>query len=350
MTAAEATDAAAGRRRVRRAVIWTAAFVLGVPILLAFGAWLYIVRMPGQTGRGALAPLTPPQLEIRRRLERHVRELAGRIGERNSVHYGALEQAAAYVEAEMAALGYSVSSQPWTTADGQAFRNLEITSPGRARPSEVLVVGAHYDSNRGTPGADDNATGVAAVLELARLLRDEPHARTIRFVAFANEEIPFFGTADQGARRYVATVKARGDDVRSMLSIETIGYYATGAKTQLYPKPLNYFYPDTGNFIGFVGDLSSRALVHQAISAFRRHTQFPSHGAAAPASIPGVGWSDHEAFWAVGIPAVMITDTAPFRNPYYHTRGDTPDRIDYDRMARVVDGLEAVVRELAKGG
>jgi Zn-dependent M28 family amino/carboxypeptidase len=305
--------------------------------------------MPGETGRGSLAPLTPAQVELRQRLERHVRELAGRIGERNSVHYGALEEAAAYVDRELAALGYTVTSQRWTAAGDQTFRNLEVTISGRAKAREVVVVGAHYDSNRGTPGADDNASGVAALLELARLLRGDSLPRTIRLVAFANEELPFFGTPDQGARRYVAALRQRGDDVRSMLSIETIGYYATGPRTQLYPRPLNWFYPDTGNFIGFVGNLSSRGLVHEAIAAFRRHTPFPSHGAAAPASIPGVGWSDHEAFWAVGIPAVMITDTAPFRNPHYHTRGDTPDRIDYDRMTYVVDGLAAVVRELARG-
>jgi hypothetical protein len=339
-------------RRARTIMIWTLALIVGLPLLLGVGAWFYVVHMPGETGRGVLPPLTPAQVELRQRLERHVRELAGRIGERNSVHYEALEAAAAYIERELAALGYTVAAQRWTSAGGQAFRNLEVTLPGRGRAPEVVVVGAHYDSNRGTPGADDNASGVAAMIELARVLRADgtgAHPRTIRFVAFANEELPFFGTADQGARRYVAAMKDRGDDVRSMLSIETIGYYATGPRTQLYPKPLNWFYPDTGNFIGFVGNLSSRALVHEAIAAFRRHTPFPSHGAAAPASIPGVGWSDHEAFWAAGIPAVMITDTAPFRNPYYHTRGDTPDRIDYERMTRVVDGLVAVVTELASG-
>jgi hypothetical protein len=334
-------------------MMWTAVVLVGLPLALAVGAWVYVVRMPGETGRGAVAPLTPPQRQVRQRLEAHVRELAGRIGERNSVHYAALEQAAAYVERELVALGYAVTSQRWTAAGGQTFRNLEATLPGRARASEVIVVGAHYDSNRGTPGADDNASGVAALLELARLLRSDGadgRARTIRFVAFTNEEVPFFGTPDQGARRYVAALRERGEDVRGMLSVETIGYYATGPRTQLYPKPLNYFYPDTGNFIGFVGNLGSRGLVHEAIRAFRRHTRFPSHGAAAPASIPGVGWSDHEAFWAAGYQAVMITDTAPFRNPYYHTRGDTPDRIDYERMTHVVDGLAAVVRHLANPG
>jgi Zn-dependent M28 family amino/carboxypeptidase len=330
--------------------MWVIALLLLLPLLLTFAAWLYVVRMPGETGRGALAPLTPAQAEIARRLQRHVRELAGRIGERNSRHPAALEEAATYVEREFAALGYSVAAQRWTSAGGQSFRNVEVTLPGRSPSDGVVVVGAHYDSNPGTPGADDNASGVAALLELARLLRAEGHARTIHLVAFANEEVPFFGTQDQGARRYVAALKQRGAGVRAMLSIETIGYYATGPKTQLYPAPLNWFYPDTGNFIGFVGNLSSRPLVHEAIGAFRRHTSFPSQGAAAPASIPGVGWSDHEAFWAAGFPAVMITDTAPFRNPYYHTRGDTPDTIDYERTARVVDGLAAVVRELAGSG
>jgi Peptidase family M28 len=333
----------------RRRVIWIVGLIVALPILLAIAAWAYVVRMPSNTGRGALTPLTPAQREIERRVAGHVRELAGRIGERNSRHPAALEDAAQYVERELSALGYAVAPQRWTSAAGQAFRNVEVTLPGRSLSGGVVVVGAHYDSNPGTPGADDNASGVAAVLELARLLRAEPHDRTIHLVAFANEEVPFFGTPDQGARRYVAALKQRGEDVRAMLSIETIGYYATGARTQLYPSPLNRFYPDTGNFIGFVGNLSSRGLVHQAIRAFRRHTSFPSQGAAAPASLPGVGWSDHEAFWAAGFPAVMITDTAPFRNPYYHTRGDTPDTIDYARTARVVDGLVAVVRELAKG-
>jgi Zn-dependent M28 family amino/carboxypeptidase len=328
-------------------MIWTAVLVIGLPLVVGAAAWWYVVRMPGETGRGALPRLTPAQTEVRRGLERHVGELAGRIGERNSAHPAALEQAAAYVERELAAIGYRVDSQRWKTAIGQEFRNVEVSIAGRDPTAGVVVVGAHYDSNPGTPGADDNASGVAAILELARLLHADSPARTIHLVAFANEEVPFFGTADQGARRYVAALQQRKANVRSMLSIETIGYYATGARTQRYPPPLNRFYPDTGNFIGFVGNLGSRALVHEAIGAFRRHTPFPSHGAAAPASIPGVGWSDHEAFWAVGIPAVMITDTAPFRNPYYHTRGDTPDRIDYERMTHVVDGLAAVVRQLA---
>lgn len=328
-------------------MVWTAAVLVGLPLVIGVGAWWYIVRMPGATGRGAVARPTPALTELRSRLERHVRELAGRIGERNSVNHAALEAAADYVTRELTALGYTPTTQRWTDADGLSFRNIEVTVPGRARAGEVVVVGAHYDSNRGTPGADDNASGVAALIELGRLLRDASPARTIHFVAFANEELPYFGTANQGARRYVSLLRERGDDVRAMISIETIGYYSTGPRTQRYPTPLNWFYPDTGNFIGFVGNLQSRALVHEAIGAFRRHTPFPAHGAAAPASIPGVGWSDHEAFWAVGVPAVMITDTAPFRNPYYHTRADTPDRIDYERMTHVVDGLTAVVKRLA---
>ena len=328
-------------------MLLTAAVLVGLPLLVSAGAWWYVVRMPGKTGRGAVARPTPALNELRRRLEQHVRELAGRIGERNSIHHDALDAAADYVERELKALGYEPAVQRWTDADGMPFRNIEVTVTGRGQPSEVVVVGAHYDTNRGTPGADDNASGVAALIELARLLRNDTPQRTIRFVAFANEEVPFFGTANQGARRYVGLLAERGDRVHSMLSIETIGYYATGPGTQRYPTPLNWFYPDTGNFIGFVGNLQSRELVHEAIGAFRKQTPFPAQGAAAPASIPGVGWSDHEAFWAAGYQAVMITDTAPFRNPYYHTRGDTPDHVDYERMTHVVDGLAAVVRHLA---
>ena len=314
--------------------------------LLFLVIWLMTVRMPGPAFTGPLPPLTPEQEVLRTRLERHVRALAGDIGVRSDDEYAKLQRAAAYIEHELQALGFTVVSQEFS-ANGRAYRNLEATLAGTTLRHEVVVLGAHYDTAEEAPGADDNASGVAAVLELARLFAKAPQARTVRFVLFPNEEPPWFATSDMGSRHYAAEARARNDQIVAMLSIESIGYYDTEAGTQRYPFPLNYAYPDVGDFIGFVSNLKSRGLLHHAISAFRAHTRFPTQGAAAPAWVPGVWWSDHWSFWKERYPAIMISDTAPYRNPFYHTPHDTPDRLDYDRMARVVDGLTHVVRALA---
>jgi hypothetical protein len=314
--------------------------------LLFLAIWFMTVRMPGPAFTGPLPALTPEQEVLRTRLERHVRALAADIGVRSGDEYAKVQRAAAYIAHELEALGFRVVSQEFS-ANGRTYRNLEATLGGTTLRQEVVVLGAHYDSAEEAPGADDNASGVAAVLELARLLAKTPQARTVRFVLFPNEEPPWFATSDMGSRHYAAEARTRNDQIVAMLSIESIGYYDTEAGTQRYPFPLNYAYPDVGDFIGFVSNLKSRGLLHRAISAFRAHTRFPTQGAAAPAWVPGVWWSDHWSFWKEGYPAIMISDTAPYRNPFYHTPQDTPDRLDYDRTARVVDGLTHVVRALA---
>jgi Zn-dependent M28 family amino/carboxypeptidase len=188
---------------------------------------------------------------------------------------------------------------------------------------------------------------VAAVLDLAQRLSGRPPPRTIRFVAFVNEEPPFFQTRDMGSAVYATAARARGDRIVAMLSLETMGYYSDEKGSQQYPAPMAAVYPDTGDFIGFVANVGSARLLLKARRAFRRRTSFPLQSAAVPASLPGVGWSDHWAFWQAGYPAMMVTDTAPFRYPWYHTPDDTPDKIDYDKLALVVDGLEAVIESLS---
>ncbi|MCI0362486.1 MAG: M28 family peptidase, partial [Phycisphaerales bacterium] len=196
--------------------------------------------------------------------------------------------------------------------------------------------------------ANDNGSGVAATLALARAFAESKPDRTLRFVLFANEEPPYFQTENMGSLVYAKRCRERGENTVAMLSLETIGYYSDAPGSQTYPiKPIGWVYPTTGNFIGFVGNYNSRKLVRQAIKSFRAHAQFPSEGGALPGWIPGVGWSDHWAFWQAGYPAIMLTDTAPFRYPHYHSIHDTPDKLDYDRMARVVDGLRPVVADLA---
>ncbi len=231
--------------------------------------------------------------------------------------------------------------------EGKITKNIEVEILGKSRPNEIIILGAHYDSVIGCPGANDNATGVAAILEFSRLLKAQNLDRTVRFVAFPNEEPPFFETEHMGSLVYARRARNRGENIVAMLSIETIGYYSDTKGSQRYPFPFSFFYPNIGNFIGFIGNTSSRKLVHQVIASFRKNTHFPSEGVAAPGWMTGIGWSDQWSFWKEGYPGIMITDTAPFRYPYYHTQWDTPNKIDYDRMARVVAGLKQVVIELA---
>ena len=318
----------------------------GILPLLFLIIWLFTVRMPGPAFSGPLPPLTPNQDRLRTGLETHVRTLAHDIGVRSDEAYANVQRAAAYIERTLRGLGYEVVSHEFS-ADNRDFRNLEATLRGTSRPQEVVVLGAHYDTAEEAPGADDNASGVAGVLALARIFAQERQSRTVRFVFFPNEEPPSFPTADMGSRHYATAARERNDQIVAMLSIESIGYYDTEQGSQRYPFPLNLAYPDVGDFIGFVSNLKSRSLLHRAIAAFRAHATLPTQGAAAPSWVPGVWWSDHWSFWREGYHAIMITDTAPYRNPFYHTPQDTPDKLDYDRMARVVHGLTHVVRAIA---
>jgi hypothetical protein len=328
--------------------LFRAAAVTTVVVLLLFIAGCLMLHMPGHSYSGPLQPLTPEETQIRDGLKQHVHELAGRIGIRNLQRPDKLEEAAAYVEQSFAALGYKVTAHPFEVQSVQdhTVRNLSVEIPGSTHPAEIVVIGAHYDSARGCPAANDNASGVAAMLELARVFRARAPARTLRFVAFVNEEPPWFQTRYMGSRVYAAECRARNDNIVSMVSIETIGYYSDEKGSQKYPPPFGAFYPGTGNFIAFVGNWSSRHLVSRSIGTFRRHAKFPSEGGAVPGAIPGIGWSDHWAFWQEHYPGIMVTDTAPFRSPPYHEPQDTPDKLDYVRSARVVAGLGHVTDDL----
>jgi Zn-dependent M28 family amino/carboxypeptidase len=283
-----------------------------------------MVAMPGESHRGPLAPLNGEERALALRLSLHVAALAS--AERNHD----LETAARYIEAAFARQGYQPQSQ-YFQSGGRKVRNVEAGAG-------AIVVGAHYDTVPGSPGADDNASAVAVLLELAAM------RVPVRFVAFANEEMPYFLGPEMGSFVYA---RDRGAGVRAMFSLEMLGFYRDTPGSQQYPAPLGLFYPDRADFIAFVGDLGARALVRQAIGAFRRHAKFPSEGVAAPGFIPGVTWSDHWSFRRHGFPAIMITDTAFNRNPHYHLPSDTPDKLDYERMARVTLGLAEMLRELA---
>ena len=283
------------------------------------------------------------------RLRRHVCRLAGEIGEHNVFHPDALHAAQAYITQTWHTQGYEVAEQGFAV-QGVHCANLAIERPGVARPAEIILIGAHYDSVIGAPGANDNGSGVAALLEISRLLLTATPPCTFRLVAFANEEMPFFNTAYQGSARYARAARQREDDIRLMLSLETIGYYRDEPNSQCYPRLYRFFYPDRGNFIALVSNFRSRPQMLKLASHFRACSDFPLEHVATFTFVPGVAWSDHAAFWQWGYRALMVTDTAFYRYPYYHTAEDTPEKLDYVSLARVTAGLFCAICSLAEEG
>ena len=317
---------------------------IAVTAILAL-LWCFGVRMPGKIISKA-APLSPDEVALREELRANVQKLAGEIGERNLWHYAQLNAAADFIEKSFSRAGLYPRRDTYEV-HGQACHNIEVEIPG-ARP-EILLIGAHYDSVFGSPGANDNGTGVAATLALARRFAGRKTEHTLRLVAFVNEEPPYFLSDEMGSFVYAGRCKARGDKISAMISLETIGYFSDAPNSQRYPSPgLGIFYPKVGNFIGFVSNIQSRTLLRRVVALFRKHAKIPSEGAALPAFIPGVSWSDQWSFWRNGYPGIMVTDTAPFRYPHYHSSSDTPDKLDYDRFTLVVSGMEKVIEDLDK--
>lgn len=326
-------------RASARCLLYVAALLVAMSVLL---------NMPGRSWRGPLPPLTDAQAALAETLRRDVTRLAAGLGPRSMWQPEHLSAAAEMIAAAFATAGLAVVHCHYAIGTTQCV-NIEATLPGVSRPDEIILIGAHYDTVDDTPGADDNASGVAGLLALARAAAAHRPARTLRFVAFVNEEPPFFQTDQMGSLVYAGMCRARGDNIRAMVCLESLGYYRDEDGTQWYPPVLapvlRPFFPSQGNFIGFTSNLRSIRLLRRVTGAFRRAAQFPSEGAVLPAFISGL--SDNWAFWQHGYPAVMVTDTAMFRNPHYHTARDLPDTLDFERMARVVSGLEQVMLELA---
>jgi hypothetical protein len=320
--------------------------LLLVLVVIVAAVWIVVRIVYGTSYRGALPAMTLPQTAIAGELRRDVGVLAG-LGPRSTVFPEALQGGAAHIARELAAAGYAVTRQAFE-AEGVVCQNIEAELRGLSKAGQIVVIGAHYDSVDEAPGADDNASGVAAMLALARRFAGTRPARTIRFVAFVNEEPPNFQTATMGSWQYAKRSYERKENVVAMLSLEAVGYYRDAPGSQQYPPPLSFLYPDRGDFIAFVANTGSRSLLRRSLSSFRRHARFPSEGAALPAFVREAGWSDQWSFWQFGYPALMVTDTAVFRNPHYHVATDTPETLDYERTARVVEGLVGVAGDLAR--
>ena len=282
--------------------------------------------------------------ELQTRLRGHVEFLAGVVGERNSRRYRRLERARTYIEKVFAESGYRIGRDRYQCG-GKEYRNVVATVPAAASRDSVLVVGAHYDTALGSPGADDNASGVAVLLELARVLEDDPAAASIRWVAFTLEESPHFKTESMGSRVYARRCRRRGDSIRGMISLEMVGYYSDARGSQGHPVSLmRWFYPDRGNFIAVAGNFASRRLVRRLSRLLSSHGDLPVEHIALP-FVPGVDLSDNWSFWQEGFPALMVTDTAFFRNRHYHRSTDLPETLNYRSMELLVRGMaQSLVR------
>ena len=303
--------------------------------------------LPLISGDHVQPPLTDEERATALDLERHIRAVAS--VPHNLDHPAALEASARYVEDCLTRLGLKPDLQIFHV-NGVPVRNIEVVwgMPPRTGEAGTLVIGAHYDSADDSPGANDNGTGVAALLEVARGLAKAPPTctRPLRLVFFVNEEQPYGKTPDMGALRHAERLKADGERVAGMIALETLGYFSDAPGSQKLPFPFNLIYPSRGNFVAFIGLPGSRTILQRAVRVFRSVSAFPSTGTVVPGAIEGADLSDHWAYHHVGYPALMITDTAPYRNPFYHQSHDTPDTVDYESLARITKGVEAMVRKL----
>ena len=330
-------------------------FILGLPIGLIVGGVIAMkiyfrenADAAAKAGHGYMRKAI-----TRTDIESHVEVLAKMIGPRHMGAPDRLNATVKYIESTLgpANLGYNVARHTYKVGETDCHNLvLEILSTHPERGQEIVLVGAHYDSVPATPGADDNASGVAACISLAQAFAKTEHERTLRFVFFTNEEPPFFQTKDMGSLVYAKDCKKRGEKIVAMLSLETLGYYSTAKGSQQSPAGLETSVPDTGNFLAVVGNVSSASIVKQFENWFAKNSTLPIAGLALPASFPEQGWSDHWSFWQQEYPAVMVTDTAIFRNPHYHQATDTADTLDYERLTMAVKGLEGVITELANPG
>jgi Zn-dependent M28 family amino/carboxypeptidase len=309
-------------------------------LLFLFGVLVALVVNPIMKKRNAIAYSASAQ-----RVRAHVEMLANTFRPRDYRHIENLEKSANYIRDAFRAAGGRVEDQAYT-AGRETYRNV-IASFG-PESDERVVVGAHYDAVEAVPGADDNASGVAGLLELARILKDAKLNTRVDLVAYSTEEPPFFGGAEMGSMVHARSLRKTGVKVRAMLALEMIGYYSDAPGSQGFPfEAMRKVYPDRGNFIVAAGRISDELLTRKVKRAMSAENGVDVQSVNAPAGVAGISLSDNSSYWDQGYPAVMITDSAFFRNRNYHQMSDTPDTLDYERMAKVVAQVAAAVVALS---
>lgn len=284
-------------------------------------------------------------------LRLHVDRLAGLIGPRYLEKPKTIEATIGYLTGQWREMGYDVTEETYD-ALGHEATNLIVETPGSRRSDEIVVLGAHYDTVSVTPGADDNASAVAVLLEASRMLREVSGQRTIRFVAFACEEPPYFNFNAMGSQTHAIGCRQRNENIIGMLCLEMVGYFRDDLGSQkvprAIPKVLHRFFPRRGNFLAAVGNLRSWKLGWTFRRGFKRATRMKLFSISLPELVHDIRLSDNSSFWDQGYPALMLTDTSYLRNPHYHTPEDTPDKLDYRRMTEVACGVASAVKRLAK--
>jgi Zn-dependent M28 family amino/carboxypeptidase len=277
--------------------------------------------------------------EIKQKLIKTVNILSHDIGSRSYTEIENLEKAASFIEGQFKSNGYVAKRQSFKI-NGKFYHNVFSEIAGTGLSDEKLVLGAHYDTVYGTPGADDNASGIAVLLELSRLIAIQPLSYTVNLVAFTLEEPPFFRTRHMGSYIFAENLKKKNIKVKGMISIESVGYFSYRQGTQFYPLPLfKWFYPNAGDYIAFVGNLHSKAFTNRFVKIFKDVSSLKYEALNTVSFVLGVDFSDHRSFWHFDYPAFMATDTAFYRNPNYHGSGDTAGTLDYDKMTELVIGI-----------
>lgn len=321
---------------------WIKGLIVGL-IVVGGSAGAVVVTTQPSFGQGSptQASLDPS------RLRAHVKMLSETLAPRDYRRYWNLEKTAGYISNHLARAGAVMSEQVFTV-DDRDYRNV-IATFGPTTPSRIIV-GAHYDGCQDTPGADDNASGVAGLIELAYLLGKADLKQQVELVAYTLEEPPFFRTGNMGSARHAYQLRQDGVTVDAMICLEMIGYFSEEKGSQQFPSTfLKMLYPETGNFIAVIGRTGDHKLIRQLKTSMRGATDLPVEALCAPEGFPGIDFSDHLNFWNHGFSAVMVTDTAFFRNHRYHTSGDTVDTLNFDSMAKVVLGVYEAVLQRANG-
>lgn len=316
--------------------------------LILFGIFAFIIIKASTFGwrfwSTASNNISKNNIQLVINLKEHVYKLSQEIGDRSVFRYKALDETAEYIAEKFTSFGYNVEFQEYKVYNELA-RNIITTKIGTQKEKEIIVVGAHYDTCS-NPGADDNASSIAGLLELARFMSDKQTNRTIKFVAFVNEEPPFFQTENMGSRIFVKDALSKRQDIKAAIILEMIGYYSDEPNSQRYPPFFGIFYPNRGNFITIVGNFASAKLVKNVTSTFREKSKFPVESVVTFTFVPGIDFSDHWSFWQEGIPAVMITDTAFLRNYNYHTEADTYEKLNYNYMGEFLEEFTKALIEL----
>ena len=316
-----------------------------------FALW-YMVRCEGDWQGESLEKQSTIDLDaIKKELQSDIAYLQ-ELGPRNSENQMAFDQlrkCEAWVIQKWQSQGYSVKRHD-ASIRGRQYYNLEIEIPGTTAPSEIIIISGQFDTLPDSPGANNNGSGMAVLFQLSKLLWNFHPQRTLRLLAFVNEEDPLFGTDMMGSYIYAKGCFERKENIKVMLSLDAIGIYKDSPGTQMLPFPFSLFYPDRGNFLAFIGNLPSRNYVKEVTTGFKKGSSFPIRAGVAPEWVEGVTWSDHSSFWKFGYPGVQITDTGAYRSASHTTKEDTMEKINFDALSRIVVGMYCATIELTLMG